>query len=317
MDSKHPRNESSEKGAPSQLKSLTAYLKGATSAQIAQVEMIRRVFNSMDADGDGLLSAADIKAYFLSIGRPSTDQIVRKWIRERDVDQDGVISLEEYVSSFSYQLDPSSHHPWLKDSTPSISSVATAFGSMKLACSSIELTVAVTAAVGYVQRILDSPSTKEFWKISLNESEFHQKIGHIFGGVKLMLALGFDLEANGQILALKNNGPPWEIVPSEIRKNLTRGVEELQFHKNSLAEPTISNIAAGRVYEYLSLDSNNVVSTAISQFGETSEKAEEWIVALETILKILTNITQHPTDHKYFAINPANPNFHSRSTAHL
>jgi hypothetical protein len=234
-----------------QIQSLAAYLKGATAAQVAQIEMIRRVFNSMDADGDGLLSAADVKAYFHSIGRPSSEQIVRKWIRDRDVDQDGVISLEEFVASFSYQLDPSSHHPWLKDSSPATSSVAAAFGAMKLVCSCFELSAAVTAAGDYIQRILDSPSTKEFWRVSLNESEFHKNIGHIFGGVKLMLALGFDLEGNGQVLALKNPGPPWEIVPVEIRKALTRGLDELQFHKNSLAEPTISNIAAGMSLIYL------------------------------------------------------------------
>jgi hypothetical protein len=56
-----------------------------------------------------------------------------------------------------------------------------------------------------------------------------------------------------------------------------------------------------------------IVSTAISQFGETSEKAQEWIVALETILRILANILDHPADPKFFAINPGNPNFHSRS----
>ena len=65
-----------------------------------------------------------------------------------------------------------------------------------------------------------------------------------------MIALGFDLEDNGQILALKNQGPPWESIPVNIRQQLSRGINELTFHKNSLSEPTISNIAAGKLINY-------------------------------------------------------------------
>ena len=206
----------------------------------------------MDTDNDGLISASDIKSYFYSIGRPATDAIVRKWIHDRDVDQDGAVSLEEYVASYAYQLDPTSKHPWKNNETSelSVSNIASAFGAMRLACSSFELMESVTAAVMYLQRILDSPSTKEYWKISIQDPEFHKKIGHIFGGSKLMIALGFDLEDNGQILALKNQGPPWESIPVNIRQQLSRGINELTFHKNSLSEPTISNIAAGKLINY-------------------------------------------------------------------
>jgi WD40 repeat protein len=259
--------------------------------------MITRVFQTMDVDGDGLLSTSDIKAYFLSIGRPSTDAVIRKWIRDRDVDQDGVVSLEEYVASYAYQLDPLSR-PTSSSTNPTISSIATAFGTLRLACSPLELNAAVNAASQYVQRILDSPSTKEFWKVSILESEFQNAIGHIFGGLKLMLALGFVVEDNGQFLALNNQGPPWDSVPLEIRKTLSRALDELQFHNSSLFEPSVSNIAA--------------VSSAIAQYGETPVKAQNWVVALETVINILANILNHPTDLKYFTINPANPNFHRR-----
>jgi WD40 repeat protein len=278
-----------------QLQPLAAYLKGASSAQVAQIEMIKRVFEMMDIDSDGFLSATDIKSYFLSIGRPSTDSIIRKWIRDRDVDQDGVVSLEEYVASFAYQLDPMSRQPSMD---PTVSPVATAFGALRLACSPLELTNAVNAALSYGQRILDSPSTKEFWKIPVLESDFQNKIGHIFGGVKLMLALGFVLEDNSQFLALNNQGLPWESVPIDIRKSLSRALDELQFHHGSLSEPSVSNIAA--------------VSSAIGQYGESPSKVNDWVIAVETIVNILANILTHPTDSKYFTINPVNPNFHRR-----
>jgi len=34
--------------------------------------------------------------------------VARKWIRERDLDQDGSISLVEFVASYAHTLDPSS-----------------------------------------------------------------------------------------------------------------------------------------------------------------------------------------------------------------
>lgn len=55
-----------------------------------------------------------------------------------------------------------------------------------------------------------------------------------------------------------------------------------------------------------------LVSTALGQYGETPEKAKDWIVGLETIINILKNILNHPTDPKFFTINPANPNFYQR-----
>lgn len=231
-------------------RSLQSYIVGASAAQTAQIDMIRRVFVAMDSDGDGILSASDVKAYFTSINRPSSDVVVRKWIRDRDIDQDGAISLVEFVSSFAYQMDPSSIPADAKRKShvakPHHSHVAAAFGYLRLACSPQELIRAVDAATNYVQRVLDSPSTREFWRVHIEDAEFRQNVGRHFGGEKLMLALGFEQEDNGKVLALRDpRGGVWEVVPADIRQILGRNIQELQHHKNSLLEPSVSNIAAG------------------------------------------------------------------------
>lgn len=74
---------------------LQSFLHGASPAQVAQVEMIQRVFARMDIDGDSLLSLSDVRTYFQQIGRYSSDADTRRWIRDRDVDQDGAVSLPE------------------------------------------------------------------------------------------------------------------------------------------------------------------------------------------------------------------------------
>jgi hypothetical protein len=43
-----------------------------------------------------------------------------------------------------------------------------------------------------------------FWRILLEEKEYSSKIGRLFGGNKLMLALGFSFEDNGSVLALRD-----------------------------------------------------------------------------------------------------------------
>jgi hypothetical protein len=241
--------------------SLAAFMKGATAAQLAQISMIRKVFEKMDADKDGILSVGDIKAYFRTIGRNSSDAIARKWIRDRDIDQDGAVSLVEFVSSYAHQLDPASK---LEHSSTdghkvnklgsnttttlamTVSPVVVAFGTLRLGCSSGEIIDAIDAATEYVQRMIDSPSVQSFWRIHVEDKNYHRRIGRLFGGEKIMLSLGFSLEDNGKILAVRDpNGKSWESLPQDVKKSISSRLNELHLHRQSLQESSISNVAAG------------------------------------------------------------------------
>ena len=212
--------------------------------------MIRRVFEAMDGDKDGLLSMGDVRSYFRAIGRNANDLAVRKWISMRDIDQDGAVSLSEFVASYAQQLDPASKYVDADgravESSKEPSAVAAAFGALRIGATPHETVAAADAAIEYVQRVLDSPSVKPFWSIHLSEEAFKKSIGRLFGGVKLMCALGFSLESNGTVLALRDpQGKQWEVVPQPVRVSLQQRMEELQSHRNSLLEPSVSNVAAG------------------------------------------------------------------------
>ena len=56
-----------------------------------------------------------------------------------------------------------------------------------------------------------------------------------------------------------------------------------------------------------------VVSSAIGMLGDSTEAMNDWLVAIETIKTILSNVLAHPDDLKYHQINVANPNFYRRS----
>ena len=232
--------------------SLQGFLTGATAAQQTQIRMISRVFEVMDADSDGQLSVADVRAYFRTIGRNASDLSVRKWISQRDVDQDGSVSLVEFIASYSQQLDPASSVkcgngnitdiPFVRTS----SSLTEAFGLVCLGNTPSEVTDACMATEEYVQRILDSPSVQSFWRIFVSDEAFHRRIGRLFGGLKLIQSMGFEPEQNGTVLALRDpNGRIWDVLPTDVRVLMNMRLQELKNHENALLEPTVSNIAAG------------------------------------------------------------------------
>jgi hypothetical protein len=136
----------------------------------------------------------------------------------------------------------------------------------------------------------------QFWKININDTTYKTKIGRLFGGEKLMLSLGFCLEDNGNVIALRDpNGISWQTVPHDVRKSLMHRLDELRSHRQALDEPSISNVAA--------------VSHAIGKLGSDHESINHWITAIETILVLLTNIIKHPHVETFYTINVMNPNF--------
>ena len=191
--------------------SLNTFIAGASAAQKTQIQMITHIFGIMDADRDGQLSVSDVKAYFRAIGKNGSDLAARKWIRERDLDQDGVVSQVEFVASYAHILDPASKSTGAGKGSAAdeqtnliISPVAIAFGLLRLGGSVPEAALACNAATEYVQRILDNPRTPSFWRIVLDEKEYDHRIGRLFGGHKIMLALGFVFEDNSNVLALRD-----------------------------------------------------------------------------------------------------------------
>jgi hypothetical protein len=291
-----------KKHKESKLNVVNMLLANSNPAQKLQLAMIQEVFTLMDADKDGLLTAPDIKAYFRSIGRQSTDDVIRKWILHRDIDQDGAVSLKEFIASFSLQLDSTSAgYGKEKESTSTIteSSVTSAFGALRLGNTLEEVLIACETVEEYIRRVLESPSVKAFWNISTEDKIYHQKIGRLFSGTKFIVAMGFVLEGNSTILALKNNQDrPWDTVPIDVRINLNKNLDEMLSHKAALMEPRISNLAA--------------VSNAIKFISNDRNEMKAWLTAFETIHKIVSNIIDNPSNTKFYRLQSTNGNFHSR-----
>lgn len=60
-------------------------------------EEIKEAFKVFDKDGNGFISAAELRHVMTNLGEKLTDEEVDEMIREADVDGDGQINYEEFV----------------------------------------------------------------------------------------------------------------------------------------------------------------------------------------------------------------------------
>eukprot|EP00949_MAST-11_sp_MAST-11-sp1_P004691 g4691.t1 len=60
-------------------------------------EEIMEAFKVFDKDGNGFISAAELRHIMTNLGEKLTDEEVDEMIREADIDGDGQINYEEFV----------------------------------------------------------------------------------------------------------------------------------------------------------------------------------------------------------------------------
>jgi calmodulin len=60
-------------------------------------EELREAFKVFDKDGNGFISASELRSVMASLGEKLTDEEVEEMMREADADGDGQVNFEEFV----------------------------------------------------------------------------------------------------------------------------------------------------------------------------------------------------------------------------
>ena len=66
----------------------------------------KTTFELLDTDGDGLISAGELKALMLVLGEDITDDAAVEAVRIMDQDGDGLVDLEELAGFLSSRAAP-------------------------------------------------------------------------------------------------------------------------------------------------------------------------------------------------------------------
>ena len=56
------------------------------------------LFKVFDADGDGLISKGEVREVYRKLGETMSEEVLTEMINELDVNQDGLISFEEFIA---------------------------------------------------------------------------------------------------------------------------------------------------------------------------------------------------------------------------
>lgn len=187
---KSNKKEADKHGATKSLaKPLGKTLEGKMKVNRAVGDLLLKVFNNMDKDKDGFISEEDLIAHFREAGVFRNRHQAKMWISTRDLDQDGKLSTEEFLSSYLMEYDSHS-----KDKVHLSSNLNIALGYLRLTTSLQISTMIADSILDNVSKVLKNPATVTARVVEIKETDFAgikvDKIKEVY------LAMGFTNHQN-------------------------------------------------------------------------------------------------------------------------
>ncbi|KAJ1457763.1 hypothetical protein M885DRAFT_514823 [Pelagophyceae sp. CCMP2097] len=260
--------------------------------QRAQLAMARRAFAAYDVDEDGVVTKPDVEKALRAAGKAATPAAVAKWIKARDLDNDGAVSFDDFLAALAPMFavtrkkDASARHR-RGDALGVVdlgggdaSDVAAAVGALRLGATVREVLQCVAALERRLGAIIDAPQNTQLWRIKVGDAKpgaggapvtLEDFVATFAGGVALAAACGFCLEDNGRVLAL-GSGRAWDRLPAGALASLQVARAELRARSTALEHPDVPDIRA--------------VSAAVARLGGD---AKAWVGAVELCVRYSRN----------------------------
>jgi hypothetical protein len=185
---------------------LNSVAKNFTSAQKLKFDILRRVFQKIDDDKDGFLSVEDFVKYCKSHGTYRSLAWIKQWISFKDLDEDGKLSLEEFVLSY---FDVKDEH--LHDNKMLLS-----FATIKLLFTNRDAKFILETIMEVMKNSLDSPERVDLQYLSVTNAIFPaiENLGLVTSFVE---AVGFHPHHENKYLFRLI---PWNIAQSDVNQAL-------------------------------------------------------------------------------------------------
>ncbi|GBG26827.1 NAD-dependent deacetylase sir2E [Hondaea fermentalgiana] len=307
----------------------TVHARSAT--EDLQLKMIQKVFQDFDVDGDGYITARDLKEALLRRGHDNSDAAVAAWIRSRDIDHDGSVSLAEFTASFAHTVPPRVMDGRGLENVPlqpaklnengtnsarakgwrpedAISPTEVAFGLVRLfhtkrRCSSIlaNLCAFTEKALDHRARTLDATNSSKPQQqqdrgkpFVLAPDDYVRHVAKTKGAAEILSALHWTYDGRRRSYVSHVDAEEMEQIRARLR--------ELDMHRRGLEFPEVANAKA--------------VGGAVASLGGTPSTQENrpssWLAAMETVVRYLENVLHDPQAPRFRRINIQNETFRRR-----
>jgi hypothetical protein len=176
------------------------------------IDLLKRVFEKLDLDKDGFVGIEDLQTHLRSAGVIKSQNFARDWLKEKDIDQDGRISLEEFLLHF---LPKSSIKVSLDNS------LKASLGLIRLFCSPTEAVRICESAMEQMSYLLQDHSTPRSFELSRTMRTFDLEFD-------LYCSLGFISEESSSSVLFKSS----EFIPpkSVVNENMEILLDYLSFY---------------------------------------------------------------------------------------
>ncbi len=262
-----------------------------------QLSLIHEDFNRLGTLNEGHITPAGLTRAFKLMGKDSSNPTVKKWIKERDANNDGCVDFDEFLLSLSTLLPIDGSKYILHDNSEDKGRrqiISTAFGYMRLHNSLLRCREATKFVINHINLTLASPNDLSLWYVSLNADDVHSNVGSLFGGISLFEAAGWRVsKVNRSTLVLDTYNGEWDRVPTDVLKKLDEEKGYLMSHLRSLDHPNIFNIGT--------------VSMAVAKL--TGAPVSRLVQCVEMISRYAGNILQDRHNSRYRIINTTNTAF--------